>query len=497
MFILVYKIINFVKSLYHIKYKSRLFLQILFKKDVLNNLEIIRIYDYKFTFRISTSCNKNVKLMILKQGSDHLKAFLNTSHGKVIIKKDKFEDKSIYLKSLGKLWEDRKAPDLNDFEIYQKIDILNQPKKSYLKIKSPKIVNYKLLNFRFTYKLPVFQTQVQTLFNCLASISSNSFIDINNKRVFVDEYSNRYPNTSDTKNEPHIFGFDSNSVLIDSKVESLKESEYQIIQEGFWLCGIAFTEWAHFVSSFITKLPVMMEHPRWNLAPLYVPDDITKIQLNIITEVFGVRNISKVNSNKDYFFKKLYVVPTEVYSPVSIKNNSNIPSNFIWVNPESIRRIDFYFSRFLFSNRSNQKTKLAKQIYWSRGSNSRRFLDNRTTLDRLMEETGFQLFDPVKHDLKEQLFAFKNADIIVGEMAAFIFLSFINPKCKIILLNSDWKFHMYPALSCLNSLRETEFELLIGKRKSTKDYKTENGAHATWMMSKKNFLKLSKIISDF
>ena len=182
---------------------------------------------------------------------------------------------------------------------------------------------------------------------------------------------------------------------------------------------------------------------------------------------------------------------------LKIKNNSNIPSNFIWVNPESIRRIDFYFSRFLFSNRSNQKTKLAKQIYWSRGSNSRRFLDNRTTLDRLMEETGFQLFDPVKHDLKEQLFAFKNADIIVGEMAAFIFLSFINPKCKIILLNSDWKFHMYPALSCLNSLRETELELLIGKRKSTKDYKTENGAHATWMMSKKNFLKLSKIISDF
>ena len=113
-----------------------------------------------------------------------------------------------------------------------------------------------------------------------------------------------------------------------------------------------------------------------------------------------------------------------------------------------------------------------------------------------MLESGFQSFDPANHDLKDQLFALANADIIVGEMAAFIFLSFINPKCKIILLNSDWKFHMYPAISCLNSLREYEFELLIGKRRSTKDYKTENGAHADWMMSKSGFLKLSKIISD-
>jgi hypothetical protein len=98
------------------------------------------------------------------------------------------------------------------------------------------------------------------------------------------------------------------------------------------------------------------------------------------------------------------------------------------------------------------------------------------------------------HDFKKQLLVLRDAEIIVGEMAAFIFLSFINPKCRIILLNSDWKFHMYPALSSLNNLRETEFELLIGKRSSYKDHRTENGAHASWVLSKKNFLKLSKTI---
>jgi len=458
----------------------------------MHNLSILRIYDYKFTFRIAAICNPRLRQMVVNQEDDYLKAFLNDTYGKEVAKQYDFKNKGIYLKSLGRLWERNKNIESTDFVVYIKKDLLPTVTKKYLKIKSPKIIGAKFFNYRFSYKLPIYRTEVQTLTGCFANSSSNSFIDTLNNFVYVDEYSNRYPKNSDPKNEPYICGIKKNDILVYSKIEFLENSEYKAIDEGFWLCGIAIDEWAHFISTFLTKLPLMIEHPRWGFAPLIVPDNMSMVQLDIITKVFGVKKILKVQQNSDYFFNQLYVVPTGTYSPVSIRTNSNEPSNFAWVNPESFKQIELYFSRFMSSISIDEKKVSSSKIYWTRGSYGRRKLENRSFLDELMAYNGFEFFDPNKHDFEAQLLALKNADIIVAEMAAFIFLSFINPKCRIILLNSDWKFHMYPSISCLNDLRDVEIELLIGKRKSAKDYKTENGAHSSWYLKDKKFKTLSK-----
>jgi hypothetical protein len=486
--------INFVRSLTHLKFKIKLFLSLTLGKDWLNNLTILRLYDYKFTFKIATLLIPRLRKMVVNQEDDFLKAFLNDSYKNEVAKQSDFKNREMYMKSLGKLWERSIKIDLKNLVIYEKKDILPKATKKYLKIKSPKIVNTKYFKNSFNYKVPVYETQVQTLIGCFANTASNSFIDRANKIVFVDEYSNRYPNSSDPKNEPFICGVRSNNVLVDSKIEFLDKSEYVIIDEGFWLCGIAFDEWAHFISTFLTKLPLMIKHPKWGLAPLIVPDNINLIQLNIITEVFGVKNILKVNQGHNYFIKKLYVVQTATYSPVSIRSNSNVPSKFAWVNPESFKQIELYFSTYMSLISIDEVTDTSSKVYWVRGSYGRRKLVNRSTLDELMESEGFDFFDPTENDFKAQLLAIKNADIIVAEMAAFIFLSFINPKCRIILLNSDWKFHMYPSISCLNDLRDVDIELLIGKRESTKDYKTENGTHTSWYLTDKKFEKLLKAI---
>jgi hypothetical protein len=432
--------------------------------------------------------------MVVNQDDDYLKAFLNDSCGKEVAQEAEFKNRNIYIKSVGRLWERNIDIELTDLVVYEKKDILPSTTKKYLKINSPKILGNNNFRHRFSYKLPAYNTQVQTLVGCFANASSNSFINVVDKIVYVDEYSNRYPNTSDPKNEPFICGINKKSVLVDSKIEFQENSDYQTIDEGFWLCGIAVDEWAHFISTFLPKLPLMIKHPKWGSVPLIVPDNLSLIQLNIITEVFGVRNIFKVKRDINYFFKKLYVVQTETYSPVSIRSNSNVPSNFAWVNPESFKQVELYFSRFLSSMNIDGERERSSKIYWMRGSYGRRKLENRSTLDELMVKSGFDFFDPSEHDFEAQILAFKNADIIVAEMAAFIFISFINPKCRIILLNSDWKFHMYPSISCLNDLRDIEIELLIGKRKSTKDYKTENGAHASWYLTDKKLKKLSKVI---
>ena len=59
----------------------------------MHNLSILRIYDYKFTFRIAAICNPRLRQMVVNQEDDYLKAFLNDAHGKEVAKKYDFKNK--------------------------------------------------------------------------------------------------------------------------------------------------------------------------------------------------------------------------------------------------------------------------------------------------------------------------------------------------------------------------------------------------------------------
>jgi hypothetical protein len=66
----------------------------------------------------------------------------------------------------------------------------------------------------------------------------------------------------------------------------------------------------------------------------------------------------------------------------------------------------------------------------------------------------------------------------------------INPNVKVTLVISDWDQHWWNEVGSLNQILNNRIKLVIGKRVSRKDYRSENGPSASYTISQKSLMKL-------
>ncbi len=71
----------------------------------------------------------------------------------------------------------------------------------------------------------------------------------------------------------------------------------------------------------------------------------------------------------------------------------------------------------------------------------------------------------------------------------------INSKVKVTLIMSDWDQHWWNEIGSLNHILDNRIKLVLGKRVSRKDYRSENGPSASYTVSQKSLMKLRAELS--
>ena len=112
------------------------------------------------------------------------------------------------------------------------------------------------------------------------------------------------------------------------------------------------------------------------------------------------------------------------------------------------------FLRDLFADEISSTDKNTRRLYLSRASVGRRDLINEQEIWGLLAPLGFEIFEPHKYSVSEQVRAFAAADTIIGPTgSAFASIVFCRPGTKIVSLDYSWVDHFVYRLSAACGLK--------------------------------------------
>lgn len=206
------------------------------------------------------------------------------------------------------------------------------------------------------------------------------------------------------------------------------------IKSGIALNGNFSNNYCHLLIEIISKFQILKE---LNI-DIDIPIILDKICLN---QTQYKELINLFNKEKR---KLIYIEPRNIYK---VKNLIYLSSpNFIAPNFKDLLGSQTSFALLNFSNLNFIKESmlqylgsgtLKKKIFISRKTVSNRRSYNEFEVQKCLEKYGFECYFPENHSIAEQIFVFKNAEIIVGASgAALTNLIFCNNSCKVICLTS-------------------------------------------------------------
>ena len=407
--------------------------------------------------------------------------------------------------ALGKFWERTKKKNRVNVDLldrYMKSGTFKEVKQSNynsLLIKSynwrtklPIIVASDLLRNQFgrhqrlihSHNFGVLQIEDATAVN-----GSNAFLT--KEGVLLDEYRSSYPQDCDPRNEPFIRGVKDNLVLVDN--EFLNSLETIHLETGYWMAGSMFSEWGHFICTYLPKLVELIESELPSKVPLIIPYGSPKKLVDFITRIINTRELIYASDSEKYLIKNLYYFPSTVFSPTNIRAYDERFQSNVLVDPKQfVKFYNLLESKYpkVISNNSE-----SRNILWLRKGFQRRELLNQAEFENVVTENGYSAFDPLDHSIEDQLNVIRSANNICGEVGAWIFMIGINPKVKVILIMSDWDQHWWNEIGSLNQILDNRIKLVLGKRVSRKDYRSENGPSASYTVSQNSLIKLRTELS--
>jgi hypothetical protein len=304
--------------------------------------------------------------------------------------------------------------------------------------------------------------------------------------ILLDEYRSCYPQDCDPKNEPFLLGVKGNMALVDNRF--LGQLATKRLESGYWMAGPMFNEWGHFLNTYLPKLVELVENNLPSKIPIIIPQGSSKKLVDIITKVINKHEVIFASKSEKYLIRNLYYFPSTVFSPTNIRAYDVRYQSNVYVDPGQFKK---------FYNLLNDKYPKAisynsekRNILWLRRGLQRRQLLNQAEFEKVVLENGFLDFDPLEHSVEEQLHIIRSADYLCGEIGSWIYMVGINPNVKVTLVISDWDQHWWNEVGSLNQILNNRIKLVIGKRVSRKDYRSENGPSASYTISQKSLMKL-------
>jgi capsular polysaccharide biosynthesis protein len=144
---------------------------------------------------------------------------------------------------------------------------------------------------------------------------------------------------------------------------------------------------------------------------------------------------------------------------------------------------------------STTSSNLPKKIGIVRNSYSRRKLINANEWENLALANGYALIDPADLNAEDEINLFRNATHIIGESGSWGYLSGLNPDSQVIILTHDKDFIFWNEVSQLNSLRNSKFRIIRGRRLIHWPNKVNvYNLHSEWKLTRNAKRKIASIV---
>ena len=211
-------------------------------------------------------------------------------------------------------------------------------------------------------------------------------------------------------------------LLKDERSALVLSCNNQITVDKAMFCGVA-ENWFHFIVEVLTKVVTCLEDTP---LPLILPSNLALQQYEAVRVLTGIAPIQISNLDS-----------IRVGMLISCKDGiSKSVDDYAYLRPEleSIR------SRILAALPESEN--LPSKVFIRRRANLGRPLQNSKEIQELLNDRGFQSFDPESLTFQEQVMLFSQADLIVIESgAAFTNVLFCKPGTSIV--------EFYPAVGGL------------------------------------------------
>ena len=357
--------------------------------------------------------------------------------------------------------------------------------KSTIQISRPEVENNSLLRIlsKKNYKRIKFESICIELIDAIATVGSSSFIV--DDACLVDEFRIDYPQVATRIDDPLVLGIRNREVLTPKFVRK----ELKTIEKAFWL-GLKYSsEHGHFVTTVLTRLSYFERHPEWGHAPVVIGSKLTMTHRGILQLLYPDVEFQEFEEGSSIHFKNLFVAPTSVFSPTTLSSISRPPK---WVFVDTTE-FDLLYAKLGSAPVPNFN--LPKKIAIARNGYSRRKLINAYQWEALALENGYSLIDPADLSAEEEIYLFKNATHIIGESGSWVYLTGLNPNNQVIILTHDKDFIFWNEFSQLNSLRNSKFKIIRGRRLIHWRIKVNlSNLHAEWKLTSTSRKKVASLI---
>ena len=225
----------------------------------------------------------------------------------------------------------------------------------------------------------------------------------------------------------------------------------KVIEEGINMFGEASLNYYHWMMDILGRIFYINKYPELKNVPLLVDQEAVSHQtyaeaLNFLDD-FG-HPIVILKPNESYVVKKLHYFSPITFSGVyPLPYNERVNTGNLLKYAKDKNVISFLRHRGL-KYAENTSSPVGGKLFIRRNGVQNRLI-NEDNISSIAKKYGFELFNPGNYSLKQQIAAFRDADIIIGdEGAAFTNSVFASPNAIIaIIIPSKWNNYVFSTIA--------------------------------------------------
>jgi hypothetical protein len=269
-----------------------------------------------------------------------------------------------------------------------------------------------------------------------------------------------------------------------------------IVDEAVSLLGQSAGNYAHFLTEVLPRLAVINQHGKFAHLPLLVDGWIHANHLELIRLLTGdQRRLIKVAVHNPVRVSRLIDVSTVSYAPPEMRSYLEgrrpdpVPDEAYSFNG---RALDVLRSSF------NRAGTTGRRIYLHRKvgpTGNGRELVNTTKVERIAQRSGFEIIDPMKLSIPEQIEMFQSAEAVIAPTgAALANLIFTPPGAKVLILAPYFDGGNYYYFNSLMSVLGHDVKYVLGPQ-VVRGSKSPHPYHANFRVDLNAFCEAARLMS--
>lgn len=178
--------------------------------------------------------------------------------------------------------------------------------------------------------------------------------------------------------------------------------------------GVPAINWAHWITEMLPKIAVFAKAPHLKNLPILVDAGIPATMLESVKALLGDdREIVSANRGEPVYARKVWCVSPTAHVPYEYRTSSHVR-----FEDASFCESALSMMRAAVISAYGRCTSAAERLYVKRRPNAARAIKNTDDVEEALRSMGFEIVEPDTLSFSEQVRAFSNARLIVGQAGA-------------------------------------------------------------------------------